>query len=148
MQNADINNQDREVRELLRDYPAPAPDEGFYERALVRATHEGSKRQRNRWMLAGFGSAVAAGLGDHEILLLVIDWRKTQAGLAGDRFDGHAPIGPATGHRRRHGEQKRQVEPAPAAGEHLVELAARHRPAIVPADGGLSMYGKACLLKI
>ena len=60
MQNADINNQDREVRELLRDYPAPAPDEGFYERALVRATHEGSKRQRNRWMLAGFGAAIAA----------------------------------------------------------------------------------------
>ena len=60
MQNADENKQDREVLELLRDYPAPAADEGFYERALVRATHQGSKRQRNRWMLTGFGAAIAA----------------------------------------------------------------------------------------
>lgn len=60
MQNADANKQDREVRKLLQDYPAPTPDEGFYERALVRATHEGSKRQRNRWMMTGFGAAVAA----------------------------------------------------------------------------------------
>lgn len=60
MQNTDTNKQEREVLELLRDYPAPAADEGFYERALVRATHEGSKRQRNRWMLAGFGAAIAA----------------------------------------------------------------------------------------
>jgi len=28
----------------------------------VRAVHKGSRRQRNRWMLAGFGSAIAAGL--------------------------------------------------------------------------------------
>jgi hypothetical protein len=60
MQNADVNKQEQQVLELLQDYPAPAPDEGFYERALVRATHEGSKRQRNRWMLTGFGAAIAA----------------------------------------------------------------------------------------
>lgn len=60
MQNSDANKQEREVLELLQDYPAPAPDEGFYERALVRATHEGSKRQRNRWMMTGFGAAIAA----------------------------------------------------------------------------------------
>ena len=60
MQNTDANNQGRQVLELLQDYPAPAADEGFYERALVRATHEGSKRQRNRWMMTGFGAAIAA----------------------------------------------------------------------------------------
>ena len=60
MQNSDANKQEREIIELLQDYPAPAPDEGFYERALVRATHEGSKRQRNRWMMTGFGAAIAA----------------------------------------------------------------------------------------
>lgn len=60
MQNSDINEQDREVLELLQDYPAPEPDEGFYERALVRATHEGSRRQRSRWMMTGFGAAIAA----------------------------------------------------------------------------------------
>jgi hypothetical protein len=60
MQNTDVNKQEREVLELLQDYPAPAADEGFYERALLRATHEGSRRQRNRWMMTGFGAAVAA----------------------------------------------------------------------------------------
>jgi hypothetical protein len=60
MQNADLNKHDQEVLELLQDYPAPAPDEGFLERALVRATHEGFRRQRNRWMMTGFGAAVAA----------------------------------------------------------------------------------------
>lgn len=60
MQNSDANKQEREVLELLQDYPVPAPDEGFYERALVRATHEGTKRQRNRWMMTGFGAAIAA----------------------------------------------------------------------------------------
>ena len=58
MQNSDANKQDQEVLELLKDYPVPAPDKGFYERALVRATHEGTKRQRNRWMMTGFGGAV------------------------------------------------------------------------------------------
>ena len=51
---------DRELQALLRDYPVPDPGPGFYERALVRASHEGSRRQRNRWLLTGFGSAIAA----------------------------------------------------------------------------------------
>ena len=54
--------EQQELLELLKDYPVPEADAGFYDRALVRAVHKGSKRQRNRWMLAGFGSAVAAGL--------------------------------------------------------------------------------------
>ena len=62
MQNNDINRQDQEVLELLRDYPMPAADAGFYDQALVRATHEGSRRQRNRWLLTGFGAAIAATL--------------------------------------------------------------------------------------
>lgn len=62
MQTNDIDKRDREIEALLRDYPAAEPTEGFYERALVRATHEGTRRQRRRWLMAGFGSAVAAGL--------------------------------------------------------------------------------------
>lgn len=54
--------QEQELRGLLRDYPMPQAATGFYDHALVRATHEGSQRQRNRWMLTGFGSAIAAGL--------------------------------------------------------------------------------------
>ncbi len=40
----------------------PAADAGFYDQALIRATHEGSRRQRNRWLLTGFGAAIAATL--------------------------------------------------------------------------------------
>lgn len=54
--------EEQELLQLLKDYPAPHADAGFYDRALVRAVHKGSRRQRNRWMLAGFGSAIAAGL--------------------------------------------------------------------------------------
>ncbi len=61
MQNNDINTQDNEVQALLKDYPVPDADAGFFDQALVRATHEGSRRQRNRWLATGFGSAIAAG---------------------------------------------------------------------------------------
>jgi hypothetical protein len=60
MQNANTDRQDQEVLELLKDYPMPEADAGFYDQALVRATHEGSRRQRNKWMLTGFGAAIAA----------------------------------------------------------------------------------------
>jgi hypothetical protein len=62
MHNSDIDKQDQEVLELLKDYPMAEASAGFYDRALVRATHEGTRRQRNRWVMTGFGSAVAAGL--------------------------------------------------------------------------------------
>jgi hypothetical protein len=54
--------EEQELLQLLKDYPAPQADAGFYDRALVRAVHKGSRRQRNRWLLVGFGSAIAAGL--------------------------------------------------------------------------------------
>lgn len=60
MQNTNTDRQDQEVLELLKDYPMPEADAGFYDQALVRATHEGSRRQRNKWMLTGFGAAIAA----------------------------------------------------------------------------------------
>jgi hypothetical protein len=56
------NEADQEILELLKDYPMATADAGFYDQALARATHEGSRRQRNRWVMTGFGSAVAAGL--------------------------------------------------------------------------------------
>ena len=60
-----VNKQDQddsEIRALLKDYPMPQAAAGYFDQALVRATHEGSRRQRNRWMMTGFGSAIAAGL--------------------------------------------------------------------------------------
>ena len=62
MQNKDMDKQDTEILALLKDYPMPQAPTGFYDQALVRATHEGSRRQRNRWLMTGFGGAVAAGL--------------------------------------------------------------------------------------
>ncbi len=62
MQERSTDNQDKALLELLREHPAPAADDGFYDRALLRATHEGHRRQRRRWMLTGFGAAIAASL--------------------------------------------------------------------------------------
>ena len=62
MHNSDIDKQDQEILELLKDYPTADASPGFYDRALTRATHVGTRRQRNRWIMTGFGSAVAAGL--------------------------------------------------------------------------------------
>ena len=53
--------QEQELLELLKDYPVPQAQAGFYDQALVQAAHQGTRRQRNRWMLTGFGSAIAAG---------------------------------------------------------------------------------------
>ena len=53
--------RERELRSLLKDYPVPTADTEFYDRALLHAARTGTKRQRNRWLMTGFGSAVAAG---------------------------------------------------------------------------------------
>ena len=62
MHNSDIDKRDQEVLELLKDYPMAEARAGFYDQAMARAAHEGTRRQRNRWVMTGFGSAVAAGL--------------------------------------------------------------------------------------
>jgi len=54
--------EEQELLELLKDYPVPEAQAGFYDQALVQAAHQGTKRQRNRWLMTGFGSAIAAGL--------------------------------------------------------------------------------------
>lgn len=61
------DEQENELIRLLKDYPMPQADSGFYDQALARAVHTGSRKQRNRWIMTGFGSAVAAGI----VLLLV-----------------------------------------------------------------------------
>jgi hypothetical protein len=62
MQDDKLDNGDQEIQALLKDYPMPAASDTFFDQALVRATHEGTRRQRSRWVMTGFGSAVAAGL--------------------------------------------------------------------------------------
>ncbi len=58
----DAFRDDREIQALLKDYPMPPADAGFFDQALARAMLTGARRQRNRWMMTGFGGAIAAGL--------------------------------------------------------------------------------------
>lgn len=60
-------DDERALLDLLKDYPMPEATAGFYDQALVRAAQEGNRRQRNRWVMTGFGAAVAAGI----VMLLV-----------------------------------------------------------------------------
>lgn len=62
MRTHETDTGDKALQALLKDYPAPSAPEGFYDQALARASHEGVRRERRRWVMAGFGSAVAAGL--------------------------------------------------------------------------------------
>ena len=54
------NDRDRELLGLLADYPAPNPDPGFFDRAVIRAVHAGARQRRRRAVLTGFGSLAAA----------------------------------------------------------------------------------------
>jgi hypothetical protein len=40
----------------------PEAAAGFYDETLIKAARSGARRQRNRWLMTGFGSAIAAGL--------------------------------------------------------------------------------------
>lgn len=65
MNREETHTEDRELLELLGDYrdvSVPPPAEGFYDRAIARAVREGHKRQRSRWVMTGFGGAVAAAV--------------------------------------------------------------------------------------
>ena len=48
---------ERRLLDLLKDYPMAEATAEFYDQALVRAASEGTRRQRNRWLMTGFGSA-------------------------------------------------------------------------------------------
>lgn len=65
MHRDDTENDDRNLIALLGDYGAvsvPQPAAGFYDRAMARAVRDGHRRQRNRWVMTGFGGAVAAAM--------------------------------------------------------------------------------------
>ena len=57
---------ERRLRGLLRDYPVPAPDAAYIDAALAKASNDGAliaaSGQRSRWIMTGFGGAIAAGL--------------------------------------------------------------------------------------
>ncbi len=61
-QHENPQQDDAEIRALLRDLPAPEADAGFYEQALARATLQGARRRRHRRVMTGLVGAIAAGL--------------------------------------------------------------------------------------
>lgn len=40
----------------------PQADAAFFDRSLLTATQQGTRRQRNRWLMTGVGGTIAAGL--------------------------------------------------------------------------------------
>ncbi len=75
MNRRDDNTQidERQLLDLLKDYPMPEATTGFYDETLVRAAEEGRRRQKRRWILTGFGSAVAAGLAIVMLALTLVN---------------------------------------------------------------------------
>ena len=63
------------LQSLLREYgesDMSAPDATFFDQAIAKAAHTGTRRQRNRYWLRGFGSAVAAGLALFAVTLMLL----------------------------------------------------------------------------
>ncbi len=58
----DQTQEDAELIALLKDYPMQEADPKFYDHALLRAATTSARRQRRRWVMTGFGGAVAAGI--------------------------------------------------------------------------------------
>ena len=57
--------QEQRLRGALKDYgesSMPQPDTAFFDSALASAAHEGTRRQRNRWVMTGVSGTLAAGL--------------------------------------------------------------------------------------
>jgi anti-sigma factor RsiW len=61
----DLLHRERQLRESLKDYgesSMPQADAAFFDRTLASAARDGSRRQRNRWVMTGVGGTIAAGL--------------------------------------------------------------------------------------
>ena len=55
----------RRLNALLKEYgetDVPIPDTAYFDQALAKAAHSGTRRERQRYWLKGFGTAVAAGV--------------------------------------------------------------------------------------
>ena len=61
-QTADTAAADQALDALLKDYPMQDATPEFFDKAVLVAARKGAQRQRNRWLLTGFGGAIAAGI--------------------------------------------------------------------------------------
>ena len=58
-------DEQRALQIRLKNYgesTMPNPDAAFFDQSMARATQNGLSRQRNRWVMTGFGGAMAAAL--------------------------------------------------------------------------------------
>jgi hypothetical protein len=54
-----------QLRDALKEYgelAMPQAEAAFFDSALAHAAYEGTRRQRNRWVMTGVGGTIAAGL--------------------------------------------------------------------------------------
>ena len=58
----DKHTEDEALIALLKDYPMQEATADFFDRSLAIAAEKSARRQRNRWLMTGFGGALAAGL--------------------------------------------------------------------------------------
>jgi anti-sigma factor RsiW len=61
----EVLDRERALRASLKEYgdsSMPQPGVAFFDRALAKAVQSGTRRQRNRWVMTGFGGAMAAAL--------------------------------------------------------------------------------------
>lgn len=58
-------DSERALRASLQQYgdaTMPQPDAAFIDHAMAKAAHNGTRRQRSRWVMTGVGGTIAAGL--------------------------------------------------------------------------------------
>ncbi len=51
-----------DMRDALKSIPVPMPENGFFEQSLARTVTMTKTHDKKRWLLTGFGGAIAAGV--------------------------------------------------------------------------------------
>ena len=65
----------RKLKVMLAEYgesDMSAPDTAFFDHAIARAAQKGARRERNRYWMKGFGSAIAASLALFAVTLMFL----------------------------------------------------------------------------
>lgn len=65
----------RRLQVLLKEYgesDVTAPETAFFDQALAKAAHTGTRRERNRYWLKGFGSAIAASVALFAVTMMFL----------------------------------------------------------------------------
>lgn len=79
--------REHDLRKALKSIPVPMPETEFFDQALDRTVTMTKRHEQNRWLLTGFGGAVAAGVVGWMILGQPMDTAGIdQAPIAGLSF--------------------------------------------------------------